>query len=69
MKIESSDTNSGTVSTGSIIVVSGTALGTLSGNPITIDGKDITATESVDTDQYDFSFVDWTNNCGATVTT
>ena len=66
--IESSDTNSGSVSIGSITVAFGTVLGTLSGNPITVDGKTVTATESTDTDQYDFSFVDWTHNCGATVT-
>ena len=67
VKIESRDTNLGTVSTWIITVPYGTSI-TTEWNVVTVWTETSTATESIDTDQYDFSFVDWTNNCGTTVT-
>ena len=66
--VVSNNTASGTVSTWSITVPYGTNIDTGS-SVLRIWAETSTATESTDTDQYDFSFVDWTNNCGATVNT
>ena len=66
--VVSNNTLSGTVSPKSITVPYGTSIDTGS-SVLKIWTETSTATETPDTDQYDFSFVDWTNNCGATVTT
>ena len=66
--IVSSDINSWTVTTWSITVLYWTSI-SKSGNIVTIWSETSTANANPQTWQYDFDFVDWTDTCGATVTT
>ena len=66
--IQSSDVNSGTVTTWSITVPYGTNI-SKSGNILEIWNETSTANPNSQTWQYDFAFVDWTDTCGTTVMT
>ena len=66
--IQSSNINSGTVTTWSITVPYGTNI-SKSGNILEIWSETSTANPNPQTWQYDFAFVDWTDTCGTTVTT
>ena len=66
--IQSSDVNSGTVTTWSITVPYGTNI-FKSGNILEIWSETSTANPNPQTWQSDFTFVDWTDTCGTTVTT
>ena len=58
VSIQSNDTEYGTVNTASVIVEYGTEI-TVNGNTITIGDTKITATPSIDTAQYSYSFASW----------
>ena len=66
--IQSSDVNSGAITTWSITVPYGTNIFE-SGNIVTIWNETSTAIANPQTWQYNFAFVDWTDTCGTTVTT
>ena len=66
--IQSSDVNSGTVTTWSITVPYWTSISKVD-NVVTIGTETSTANANSQTWQYDFSFVDWSDMCGTTVTT
>ena len=66
--IQSSDVNSGAITTWSITVPYGTNIFE-SGNIVTIWNETSTAITNPETWQYDFAFVGWTDTCGTTVTT
>ena len=62
-----SPVNYGIVSDDSVTADYGTTI-SVAWNTVTIGETTITAIEATDTDEWDYSFVNWTNSCGAELT-